>query len=195
MPRLHRKTKRLTLRPLKLQDFEAWKTYVTTMSGPKSVWDRQTRAPSDPTRSQFKNFLQKQKKHRDLDQFYDLAVFENKTGQMVGRVAVMDVLRGLTQSAFIGYFIHNRFWGQGYGKEATLALIDIGFRDLKLHRLEAGIEPRNRRSIRLARSLKLRKEGLKKRALYRKGKWQDLVVFAATSEEFGVRWKAAGRSK
>lgn len=42
-------------------------------------------------------------------------------------------------------------------------MIDIGFKDIKLHRIEAGIEPGNKRSIALAKSLKMRREGLKKR--------------------------------
>ena len=34
----------------------------------------------------------------------------------------------------------------------------------------------------------LRKEGLKKRAVFLRGRWNDLVMYSATCEEFGVRW-------
>ena len=147
------------------------------------------------SKANFQKILKSQKKLRDQDQFFDLAVFEKSSGKMVGTVAVMDVLRGLGQTAYLGYFIHNKFWGRGYGKEATLAMVDIAFRDIRLHRIEAGIEPTNRRSIMLARSIGLRKEGLKKRAIYLRGKWNDLVMYSATCEEFGVKWKGTPKTR
>ncbi len=190
-----RKTKRLIVRPLALSDFIEWKTYFSSMSPPKNKWDNKNRDPSDLNKSNFRRLLKSQKNLRDSDKFFDLAVFEKTSGKMVGRVAAMDILRGLGQTSYLGYFIHNKFWGKGYGKEATLAMIDIAFRDIQLHRIEAGIEPSNRRSIMLARSLGLRKEGLKKRAVFLRGKWNDLVMYSATCEEFGVKWKGQPKTR
>ena len=79
--------------------------------------------------------------------------------------------------------------GQGYGKESLKALIIFAFKHLKLHRVEAGIEPNNIRSLRLAKSVGLRKEGTKKRMLYLRDKWQDIVIYSATCEEFGYKFK------
>jgi ribosomal-protein-alanine N-acetyltransferase len=162
---LSRKTQRLIIRPLVLSDFDAWQVSFSTMRPQQNKWDQENRPKTELTKSNFRKILKSQKTLRERDQFYDLAVFEKKSGELIGNVAAMDVLRGLGQSAYLGYFMHNRYWGKGYGKEATLAMIDIAFRDIKLHRIEAGIEPSNRRSILLARSIGLRKEGLKKRAV------------------------------
>lgn len=192
---LNRKTKRLVIRPLTLSDFTAWQTSFSSMQPQQNKWDRQNRPKEELTKLNFKKILKSQKHLRDQDKFYDLAVFEKKSGELVGTVAAMDVLRGLGQTAYLGYFMHNRHWGKGYGKEATLAMIDIAFRDIKLHRIEAGIEPSNRRSIMLARSIGLRKEGLKKRAVFLRGKWNDLVMYSATCEEFGVKWKGVPKTR
>lgn len=194
MAYLIRKTKRLVIRPLKLSDYSFWKTAFTTMLPQKNKWDRTNKLETDVSRNKFRELLKSQKKLREQDKFFDLAVFE-KAGALVGTVAVMDVLRGLSHSAFLGYFINNNYWGMGYGKEAALAMIDIGFRDLKLHRLEAGIEPTNRRSILMARSIGLRKEGLKKRVVYLRGKWNDLSMYSATCEEFGFKWKGIPKTR
>lgn len=188
MPKLIRRTKRLEIRPLRLSDYEAWKIANSTRMPPRNIWDRANR--EDVSMGAFRKILKSQKENRVADRFYDLAVFERSSGCMVGSVSAMDVLRGLGQSAYLGYFLDNLFWGRGYGKEMVKAMIDIAFRDLKLHRIEAGIEPRNRRSIMLARSLGLRKEGLKRRAVFLRGKWIDLVMYSATCEEFGFKWKA-----
>lgn len=195
MTLLQRKTKRLIVRPLVVSDFRRWKTYFSSMSPPQNKWDNKNRNESDLNTPSFRKILQSQKMMRESDRFYDLAVFEKTSGEMVGTVAAMDVLRGLGQTSYLGYFIHNRFWGKGYGKEAALAMIDIAFRDIKLHRIEAGIEPSNRRSIMLARSIGLRKEGLKKRAVFLRGQWIDLVMYSATCEEFGVKWKGLPKTR
>ncbi len=195
MKNLFRQTKRLTIRPLQLADHAAWKLSYTSMRSQQNKWDRQNKSETELSLSQFRKILASQKKLRIEDKFYDLAVFENSSKQLIGAVAVMDVLRGIGQSAYIGYFINNPFWNQGFGKEASLALIDIAFRDLKLHRIEAGIEPSNRRSILLARSMGLRKEGLKKRAVYLRKQWIDLVMYSATCEEFGFKWKGIPQTR
>lgn len=189
MKSLFRKTKRLTIRSFRVTDYSAWKLANTTRQPPKNIWDRKNRTDSDTSRAKFVKVLASQHKLRNADRFYDLGIFEIKSGRLIGNVSIMDVLRGPAQSAYIGYFIDNLYWGQGFGKEAVRAIIDIAFRDIKLHRVEAGIEPNNRRSILLARSLGLRKEGLKKRALFVRESWNDLLIYSATCEEFGFKWK------
>lgn len=195
MAHLIRKTKRLIIRPLTVSDYQAWKSANTSMPPPQNKWDRKNSALEDVTMSKFKRILRSQKALRDQDKFYDLAVFDRASGQQVGVAGIMDVLRGFGQSAYLGYFINNPYWGRGFGKEATLAVIDIAFRDVKLHRIEAGIEPSNRRSILLARSIGLRKEGLKKRALFLRDQWNDLVMYSATCEEFGVKWRGSPKTR
>ncbi len=189
MAYLLRKTKNLIVRPLRLSDYKVWKEAFLKTPLQRNPWDREPKKSSDLTHAEFKNILRNLKRLRDTDTFFDFAVFEKSSGAYVGSVAVMDLLRSISQSAYLGYFLINRFWGKGYGKEASLAAIDIAFRDLKLHRIEAGIEPQNRRSIFTARSMGLRKEGLKKRAIFKRGKWVDLVMYSATCEEFGIKWR------
>lgn len=195
MSYLVRETKNLVIRPLKLSDYTMWCEYYSTLLPYKNMWDRLNKSPKELSMQSFKQIIKSQKQLREQDRFYDLAIFEKKSSKYIGTIAIMDVLRGLAYSAYLGYVLHNRFWGMGYGKEATLAGIDIGFRDIKLHRLEAGIEPYNRRSIMMARSVGLRKEGLKKRAVFLRGKWQDLVMYSATCEEFGIKWKGNPKTR
>ncbi len=190
-----RRTSRLVIRPLERGDYSAWKTAWSTMLPAQNAWDRSNRTAEALTRAAFSQVLKSSRTLRFEDRFYDFGVFLASTGELIGMVSAMDVLRGLSQSAYLGYSLFNRHWGQGYGKEAVRAMIDIAFRDLNLHRLEAGIEPRNRRSILLARSLKLRKEGLKRRAVFLKGRWVDLVMYSITSEELGIEWKGKAQTR
>lgn len=195
MKLLFRTTKRLTIRPLESGDYLAWKMANTSRPPKKNKWDRENKNPEQVSRASFIKVIASQKKLRKEDKFFDLAVFENASGKLIGAVSVMDVLRGPGQSAYLGYSIENLYWGQGFGKEAVRAIIDIAFKDLVLHRIEAGIEPTNRRSILLARALGLRKEGLKKRAVFLRGQWTDLVMYSATCEEFGFKWKRGQQTR
>ena len=182
-----RKTKRLIIRALADKDFMVWRQAYLQMNQPKNTWDHGPKKASEVTRADFNKILGAQKKMRREDKFYDLAIF-NFSGELVGFVAIMEVARGISQTAYLGYRIFNNYWRSGYGKEAVRAMIDIGFREIKLHRIEAGIEPGNIRSMKLARSLGMRREGLKKRALFLRGMWVDLIMYTLTTEDFGIKF-------
>lgn len=59
----------------------------------------------------------------------------------------------------IGYMLGREFWGRGYMQEGMAALIDHAFRVLRLHRIEADIDPRNTASAKLLKSLHFVHEG------------------------------------
>ncbi len=186
---LYRKTSRLIIRPLEKKDYNQWKQAHSTMKAPQNTWDLGPRQQDSLTKADFKKILRGQAEKRKSDTFYDLGVFD-KSGLLVGVVSIMEVTRGISQTSYMGYRIFNNHWGRGFGKEAIRAMIDIGFKDLKLHRIEAGIEQKNLRSIRLAKSLGMRREGVKKRALFLRNTWIDLVMFTLTSEDLGYKYDA-----
>lgn len=188
MKQLMRKTRRLVIRPLIASDYKAWRDANLKMNKPQNTWDLGPRPPDELKRSDFKSILHFQAEKRKRDYFYDLGVFDKK-GQLIGGVSLMEVTRAISQTCFLGYRIFNGHWGKGYAKEAVKAIIDIGFQDLKLHRIEAGIEPNNRRSLNLARSLKMRREGVKKSALFLRNQWVDLVMYTLTCEDLGYKFE------
>jgi len=59
----------------------------------------------------------------------------------------------------VGYMLDRAYWGQGYMQEAMAAMIDYAFRVLRLHRMEADIDPRNAASAKLLKSLHFVHEG------------------------------------
>lgn len=185
MAKLFRKTRRLTIRPLEPKDYLAWKNAYLVMGEPQNTWDVGPRAIKDLKRPDFNKILRAQAANRKRDYFYDFAVF-NRKGDLIGAVSLMEVSRAISQTCYLGYRIFNGHWGKSYAKEAAKAAIDIAFRELKLHRVEAGIEPKNRRSLRLAKSLNMRREGVKRRALFLRKTWVDLVMYTVTTEDVGL---------
>jgi 8-oxo-dGTP pyrophosphatase MutT (NUDIX family) len=68
--------------------------------------------------------------------------------------------------------------GQGYATRAVRLLVDYAFRELRLTRVEAYVDPRNERSLRVATRAGLRREGiLRGRGVVDDGH-EDRVVFA-----------------
>jgi [ribosomal protein S5]-alanine N-acetyltransferase len=179
-------TNRLILRPLRASDYDVWKETFLNLPKAKNRWDMGPRDKKELSKLKFKKVLSTQKKHRDQDILYDLVAFDRKTDAMVGFAALTDISRGVFQNAYLGYSVLSPKWGAGYGKEMVKATLEIAFKVLKIHRVEAGIEPDNKPSIALAKSLKMRREGLSKRRLFLSNQWQDIVIYAMTAEEMGI---------
>lgn len=57
-------------------------------------------------------------------------------------------------------------------------VIDYGYTQMKLHRIEAFVEPSNTQSIRLLEKFQFEKEGYCKEHYYYEGKYDDSVMYA-----------------
>ena len=143
-----------------------------------------------------KHYMEQVRQHQEgmeRGNTYPFGIF-SKDGALLGSVSLMDLSRGVFQNAYLGYRLFSQHWRQGFGKEAVAAVLDIGFKDLGLHRIEAGIMPNNRRSIALAKSLGFRKEGLSRGRLFLRGQWRDMALYVILSEDFGIFWKDRTRT-
>ena len=95
--------------------------------------------------------------------------------------------RGPFQGAYIGYWVDRDHAGTGLVPEGVVLIMQYGFDQLGLHRLEASIVPRNTASRRVAEKLEMREEGIALRFLQIRGVYEDHVRYAITAEEWAVR--------
>ena len=190
---VYKETKRLILRPLETYDYENWVQAYSSMRAPQNEWDETSWIDSELTVKKYKEHLKKHLNWRKQDHYYQMGVFRKDDGMLIGYISLMDISRELFQNAYLGYRIFNNHWGQGYATEACQAAIDIAFKTLNLHRIEAGISPSNKRSIKVAKKIGMRKEGVSSRRLFINNKWVDLALFAVTTEDLGKKWKPLRR--
>jgi [ribosomal protein S5]-alanine N-acetyltransferase len=102
-----------------------------------------------------------------------LVAREATSNEVVGVVNVNEIVAGVFQSAYLGYYGMQQFAGKGLMTEALRAAVDYAFDHLGLHRLEANIQPANAASIALARRVGFHKEGFSPRYLRIDGEWRD----------------------
>ena len=95
------------------------------------------------------------------------------SNEVVGVINLNEIVAGVFQSAYLGYYGMAGFSRKGLMTEAMRAAIGYAFGDLGLHRLEANIQPENIASIALVRRLGFHREGFSPRYLRLNGEWRD----------------------
>jgi ribosomal-protein-alanine N-acetyltransferase len=108
-------------------------------------------------------------------------------GAIVGFINMNEIVRGLFQSAYLGYAAMARYAGQGYMREGLELVLARAFMELGLHRLEANIQPGNAASIALVRGAGFVKEGFSERYLKIGGRWRDHERWAIRVEQWRSR--------
>jgi ribosomal-protein-alanine N-acetyltransferase len=103
---------------------------------------------------------------------------------IAGVVNVSEIVRGSFQSAYLGYYAFEPFAGRRLLRAGLSLVISHCFGELKLHRLEANIQPDNARSIALVKSLGFRMEGFSPRYLKIGGRWRDHQRWALLSDNW-----------
>ncbi len=119
--------------------------------------------------------------------FEGLLVCRYRDDAIVGFFNLSQIARGSFQSAYLGYAVGQPFAGQGYMSEAIEIVLRRAFIDLRLHRLEANIQPGNLASAALARRAGFRREGFSPRYLKISGRWRDHERWALLAEEWRER--------
>jgi len=100
-------------------------------------------------------------------------IFIRSDDQLVGVVNITNVIRGVFRSGYLGYYAFAGFQRRGLMREGLSAVVRHAFGKLKLHRLEANIQPGNTASIALVRSCGFSREGYSPRYLKIGGRWRD----------------------
>jgi ribosomal-protein-alanine N-acetyltransferase len=130
-------------------------------------------------------FAARWKRLHDDPRTISLVAIRQSDAALVGVFNLSEIIRGPLQQAYLGYYAFAPHAGQGYMREAMDLLLRYAFSTLKLHRIEANIQPKNASSIALAQAAGFVKEGFSERYLKIAGRWRDHERWAIHAE----RWK------
>ncbi len=176
--------RRVLLRQLDAHDFEAWREVRSRCREWLRPWEPRPAGAgmTEDNWTSFQASLSTRERERQLGSGYGFGSFYGDV--FVGEVTISSIQRGPFQSAYIGYWVDQRFAGQGIAPEAACLTMRFAFEVLGLHRIEIAIVPRNSASRRVAEKLGLRMEGTAERFLEIDGVWEDHVRYAMTVEEW-----------
>lgn len=91
----------------------------------------------------------------------------------------------INKNGEIGIIIGDkRFWNKGYGTDAMRALMEYGFRKLKLHRLDLAVFAYNKRAIAVYKKLGFRREGESREQVLWGGKFYNSVLMGILDREW-----------
>lgn len=180
--------RRLYLRPLNLNDFDAWREVRRSSADWLTKWEPKSHPGQPDTvedRQAFSARCTMRSREMQLGHSYGFGIFVD--GRFGGEINLNSVHRGAQQSAYVGYWIDERLAGNGYMPESVVVIMGFAFEQLGLHRLQISIIPRNRASRRVVEKLGLRDEGIAQRYLEINGVWEDHIRYAITAEEWQER--------
>lgn len=102
--------------------------------------------------------------------------------QLIGLIA-LNLGKEKYNNAEVWYKLHIDFWNKGFATEALKTVINFGFHDLKLHRIEAGCAVNNIGSIRVLEKVGMNLEGRKRQHLPLQTGWSDNFGYAILSSD------------
>lgn len=171
-------TKRLILREICEEDARDFFEYAKLpYVGPVAGWAPHRRITETKA---IINLFEDKKLYGQLG---TVAIILKENNKMIGTCELHTYTAGF--KAELGYTINPEYWGNGYAFEASLKMLEWGFKVLKLQRIECTSFISNHQSMRVCEKLGFVFEGIKKKAyrLY-DGSIHDLRCYALTNDEY-----------
>lgn len=114
---------------------------------------------------------------------YHWAIALKATDELIG---VIDLLRfdEKNDSCSFAYMLGEDFWGMGYGTEALRAVVDFGFGEMELERIEADHMAENVASGAVMRKAGMTYQGTVAGKYEKNGKVYDSIVYAITRQQW-----------
>ncbi len=112
-----------------------------------------------------------------------LLICENTSGKIAGAINLSQIFYGVFQNAYLGYYIGADFADKGLMSEAISLVLKFAFKNLKLHRVEANVQPQNLSSIAVLRKNIFTKEGFSRKYLKIGGRWRDHERWAIIADD------------
>ncbi|MFB1055809.1 ribosomal protein S5-alanine N-acetyltransferase [Vibrio diabolicus] len=128
------------------------------------------------------------KLHRMGLGYYCLLV-RASSGEMLGTISFSNLSRFPFYSCNVGYSLAEKAQGHGYMRRGLTMACDYMFNVQKLHRIQAGYMPHNKRSEAVLEHVGFNREGYAKDYLLINGEWQDHVLTSLINPN----WQPEGR--
>ena len=152
------------------------KAFIAAARASRSLHGAWVSPPSTPAR--FRDYLTRMA----LPANHAFLVLHRDSGALVGVFNLTNIIMGGFRSGYLGYYAFAGSEGQGLMKAGLKLVLRQAFTALKLHRMEANIQPTNTASTALAKSCGFKLEGYSPRYLKINGRWRDHERWAIVAD-------------
>lgn len=121
---------------------------------------------------------------QDQDKNIVLAIIHTNSKKHIGNVSLQNINWIWRNAEFAILLGDKNFWGDGYGEEAAKLIVAYGFERLNLHRVYCGTLDGNKGMMKLAQKLKMVEEGIRREAIFKHGKYIDIIEYGVLHNEF-----------
>ncbi len=148
---------------------------------------------SKASRKFHKNFVAPPVDRKSFDEYLErgksvevesFLICRTEDGAIVGTINLSQIFRKVFQNAYLGYLLFDKFTGRGLMIEAVELVLKYAFQTLKLHRIEANVQPQNAASIAVLKRANFTKEGFSPKYLKIGGRWRDHERWAIIVEDW-----------
>ncbi len=112
-----------------------------------------------------------------------LAIIDKETEKHLGNISLQSIDKVNRSAEFAIIIGDKEAWGKGVGEEAGKLIIVHGFKELNLHRIVCGTSSANMGMQKLALKLGFVEEGRRREAIFKDGKYHDIVEYGMLVEE------------
>ena len=166
-------TERLLLRSLSMDDLQ--QLYLLRTN--EKVYTHLNKATDESiqaTKAKIEEILDLQEKN---DAIFWVITIKANPQKMIGNIGYWRMQKDHYRSE-VGYILHPDHWQKGIMKEALNAVIKYGFEEMKLHSIEANINPDNLPSGALLESCGFIQEAYHKENYFFDGVFYDSIIYA-----------------
>jgi ribosomal-protein-alanine N-acetyltransferase len=175
------KGKKVWLRPPKSEDFEEF----TTLNAASRKFHRGLANPPLDRKGFDGLLLRNEQESNEC-----FVICRADDGAIAGMINLSQIFRGNFQNAYLGYYLGEKFTRQGFMSEAIELILRFAFKDLKLHRIEANVQPHNLSSLAVLQKNGFTKEGFSRKYLKIDKRWRDHERWAIVAEDWAKKVKS-----
>lgn len=122
-------------------------------------------------------------RHRKLTNEVIWIIAEKSTDLCLGHVGLYNIDHRVRKAEFAILIGDKTQWGKGLGTQVSKSVINYGFEQLNLHRIELDVVSNNPRAVQLYEKLGFRHEGIRRDAQFRDGLYVDVINMGLLEHE------------
>ena len=182
-------TRQFFLRPIERKDIDFvsdWYQQVEDVS----IYDRQTPLPIN--REDVERVIEKQIADREKENCYWF-IAESESGEPVGMTG-LEMVNPVHGNAILPVFVANDWRRSGIGIRMVCLALDMGFRQLRLHRIATVYRADNDATATMIKRCGFIVEGIAREAWFARNKYYDLVNVGVLADDWDKSREEISRS-